>query len=147
MQRFITAERTWEERSRWHVYVLPDLDVDVDLRRLVERSRTVLDRYPMLSAVPDRWLHATMQMVTGRGGDDITGAQWAALVEALHERVGGLAPFTATAGAVLAGRAGVVIDLDQDLPGKLFAASASGFGPLSAVFGDEGLRYDPGSRT
>ena len=145
MERFITAERTWSERSRWHVYVLPDLDADPDLRRLVEQSRAVLARYPVLSAVPDPWLHATMQMVTGRAGDDITEAQRAALIGALHEQVGGLAPFTATAGSVLAGRSGVVIDLDQDLPGEPFAVLGARIrAAIGAVFGDDGLRYDPG---
>lgn len=145
MERFITAARTWPERSRWHVYVLPDLDADPDLRRLVGQSRAVLDRHPALSAVPDPWLHATMQMVTGRAGDDITGAQRAALIDALHERAGGLAPFTATAGAVLAGRSGVAVDLDQDLPGEPFAVLGERVrDAIGAVFGADGLRYDPG---
>src|SRR4051794_8866986 len=104
MERFITAGRTWSERSRWHVYVLPDLDVDQDLRRLVGQSRAVLAESPVLSLVPQPWLHATMQMVTGRAGDDVTGDQRAALIDALHDQVGGLAPFTATAGGVLVGR-------------------------------------------
>ncbi|WP_327001779.1 2'-5' RNA ligase family protein [Dactylosporangium sp. NBC_01737] len=144
MQRFITAERTWPERTRWHVYVLPDLDADPDLRRLVGQSRAVMSRYPALSVVPDQWLHATMQMVTGRAGDDVTDAQRAALVDALRERVGGLAPFTATAGSVLATRSGVVLDLDQDLPGEPFAVLGSGVrAAIGAVFGDDGLRYDP----
>jgi hypothetical protein len=145
MERFITAERTWAERSRWHVYVLPDLDVDADLRRLVDQSRAVLAGYPMLSLVPEPWLHATMQMITGRGGDDITGAQRAGLIEALQEHVGGLAPFIATAGSVLAGRSGVVVDLDQDLPGEPFAVLGDRVrAAIGAVFGEEGLRYDPG---
>ncbi|MFF5225502.1 hypothetical protein [Dactylosporangium sp. NPDC000521] len=122
MERFITAERTWAERSRWHVYVLPDLDTDPDLRRLVAQSNEVLARYPSaLSVVSEPWLHATMQMVTGVAGDDVGEARRAALISALHDEVGGLPPFTATAGAVQAGRAGVAVDLDQDLPGEPFA--------------------------
>ncbi|MEV4516703.1 hypothetical protein AB0K00_48095 [Dactylosporangium sp. NPDC049525] len=145
MQRFITAERTWPEPSRWHVYVLPDLDTDADLRRLVEQSHAVLAGHPALSVVPEPWLHATMQMVTGRAGDDVTEAQRAALTGALHEHVGGLAPFTATAGAVLAGTSGVVLDLDQDLPGEPFAVLGDRVrAAIGAVFGADGLRYDPG---
>jgi hypothetical protein len=146
MRRFITAGRTWPERSRWHVYVLPDLDADADLRRLVGQSQAVLARFPGLSVVPDRWLHATMQMVTGRAGEDVTEAQRAALIGALHEHVGGLAPFTATAGSVLAGTAGVVLDLDLDLPGEPFAVLGERVrAAIGAVFGAGGLRYDPGT--
>ncbi|MEV0566658.1 2'-5' RNA ligase family protein [Dactylosporangium sp. NPDC050588] len=146
MERFITAERTWAERSRWHVYVLPDLDADPDLRRLVRQSGEVLERYPAsMSIVPDRWLHATMQMVTGLAGDDVGEARRAALIGALHDEVGGLPAFTATAGAVQAGRAGVAVDLDQDLPGEPFAVLGERVrAAIRAVFGDDGLRYDPG---
>jgi len=145
MERFITAERAWAERSRWHVYVLPDLQADPDLRRLVEQARTVMAQYPVLAAVSDAWLHATMQVVTGRAGADITGEQGAALIEALREQVGGLAPFTAAAGPVLASRSGVLMDLDQDLAGEPFAVLSTNIGTaIRAVFGDDGLRYDPG---
>jgi hypothetical protein len=146
VDRFITAERTWPEASRWHVYVLPDLGTDAALRRLVERSRTVLARCTALSVVPDAWLHATVQMVTGRAGADVTGAQRTALVAGLHEQVGALPPFTATGGSVQADRSGVVMDLDLDLPGEPFAVLGERVrAAIRGVFGDDGVRYDPGT--
>ena len=146
MDRFITAERIWPEASRWHVYVLPDLGTDTAFRRLVERSHTVLARHPALAVVPDAWLHATVQMVTGRAGADVTEAQRAALVAGLHEQAGGLAPFTATGGSVQANQTGVVVDLDLDLPGEPFAVLGERVRTaIRGVFGDEGVRYDPGT--
>ncbi|GAA4259701.1 hypothetical protein GCM10022255_085320 [Dactylosporangium darangshiense] len=90
----------WAEATRWHVYVLPDLGIDAEFRRLVEQSRTVMARHRALSVVPDAWLHATVQVITGRAGAAVTAAQRAALIAGLHEQVGPLAPFTATAGSV-----------------------------------------------
>jgi hypothetical protein len=146
VDQFVTAERIWPEATRWHVYVLPDLDTDAALRRLVEQSRTVIGQHAALSVVPDAWLHATVQMVTGRAGADVTEMQQAALVAGLHEHVGILAPFTATGGSVQANRSGVVVDLDLDLPGEPFAVLGERVrAAIRGVFGDEGLRYDPGT--
>jgi hypothetical protein len=35
MDRFLTPNRIWAEPSRRHVYVLPDLTVDHELRALI----------------------------------------------------------------------------------------------------------------
>jgi hypothetical protein len=145
VDRFITAERTWLEPTRWHVYVLPDLDTDPALQRLIERARGVMEQYPVLSVVEDAWLHATVQMVTGRAGEAVSAAERAALVTALQEQVGILPAFTVTAGSVLANGAGVVVDLDQDQPGEPWDVLSSAVrDAILTTFGPGSVDYDPG---
>ncbi|MEV6927056.1 2'-5' RNA ligase family protein [Dactylosporangium sp. NPDC051485] len=145
MERFISDARVWREPSRFHVYVLPDLHRDQALAGLIGKARTVMAGYPAIAAVPDAWLHATVQMVTGRAGDDITTGQREALTAAVQHRLGGVAPFTVTAGSALANRSGVVLDLDGDEPDEPWTALSSGVrDAITDVFGPGSTDYDPG---
>ena len=121
MKRVMNGSTTWPAgQTRLHVYVLPDLRVDGDLANLVAGCRSVTAAYPFVSPVDDRWLHATVQMITGRPADAVDDPTRDRLAACLRAELADLPPFTMTAGSPIAGLGGVLLDLDQDRPGEAF---------------------------
>ena len=146
MDRFIAGPVVWAAgETRLHVYVLPNLSVNLQLRELVHRIRSVIASYPALSPVPDEWLHATVQAITGAPADGVSLHQRTEMVAALRRQVAGMAPFEVTAGAPIADQAGVLLDLDQDMPGEPFDMLSSGVrAAIGEIFGESALQHDPG---
>lgn len=121
MKRVMNRSTLWPAgETRLHVYLLPELHLDVDLARLVSACRSVTAAYPYITPVHDQWLHATVQMVTGRPADAVDDATRDRLAACLQAELADLPPFTVTAGSPIAGLGGVLLDLDQDLPGEHF---------------------------
>jgi hypothetical protein len=129
MNPFFTETKIWPAGTTIpHVYVLPDLSRDTELAALVDRIRTGMTAYrptgdsqdqgPIVQPVQDRWLHATVQRLGGRDGITLDHTQRDRLGDALHERLALVPAFTMTAGSAIVGGTGVVLDLDQDLPGQ-----------------------------
>jgi len=121
MERFLTPARLWPAGvTRLHVYLLPDLTVDAGLAGLLSRCRAVLDTVPFVAAVPDPWLHATVQMITGRAAAQISTHERQRLVAALTAALADVPACSLTVGSVMASASGVVADMDGDLPGEPF---------------------------
>jgi hypothetical protein len=119
MQKFIAGRAVWPDGwTKLHLYVLPRLDVEADLVSLIGRTRKVIADYPAIVPVADEWLHATVHMIDGVSGADVAGQQRADLTAALRRHLSGQPAFQVSAGPPMANRAGVILDMDGDLPGE-----------------------------
>ncbi|MET7339487.1 2'-5' RNA ligase family protein [Nonomuraea sp. NPDC005650] len=119
MDRFIQGNAVWPEGiTKLHVYLVPDLELNKELAALVQDCRAVIGRFPGVQIVPDAWLKATLQLITGVTGAEIGAQEREALGEALAAALAEVEPFTLSVGPALAGATGVALDLDQDLPGQ-----------------------------
>jgi hypothetical protein len=144
VDRFITPARKWSEPSRWHIYALPDLTANTALGDLVDRVRTVTSDCQVLSQVRNEWLHATINLVAGRSGRDVTPGQRDALIASLAESVADLRPFSATVGSPMANQVSVLLDVDQDLPDQPWAILSDRVrASIGQVFGPTALTYEP----
>ncbi|MBV1852770.1 hypothetical protein [Catellatospora tritici] len=144
MKRFLTRKRTWPDGfSLLHVYLLPDLDHDLDLARLVDDCGQVLSAYDFIKPVPTPWLHATVAPVMGVPAATVDAATRAEFAARLRVALGGLPAFTLSAGSPLAGSTTVGLDLDGDLPGQpLHTVYTLTRKVIGELFGPGALAYD-----
>ncbi|MEV4415854.1 2'-5' RNA ligase family protein [Catellatospora sp. NPDC049609] len=151
MKPFLTGGRIWPAGwTRLHVYLLPDLDHDTDLARLVGGCRAAMAPFPFLAPVPDARLHVTVQPVMGIPAAEIGPGERAKLTARLSEALADVPAFTLIAGSPLASVTVVLADLDGDLPGEpLHTVHARSRGAIADVLGSEAVAYEamPGHLT
>ncbi|MDI1462701.1 hypothetical protein QEZ54_17135 [Catellatospora sp. KI3] len=151
MKRFLTRKRTWAEGfTLLHVYLVPDLDHDRDLARLVDDCGRLLSGYDFVKPVPAPWLHCTVAPVMGVPGAAVDAATRAEFAIALRGALNGVPAFTLTAGSPLAGSTTVSLDLDGDLPGQpLHTVYTLTRKVIGELFGPTALAYEamPGHLT
>ncbi|NUW30531.1 hypothetical protein HTZ77_03705 [Nonomuraea sp. SMC257] len=143
MDKFIQGSTVWPEGiTKMHLYLVPDLEVNKELASLVRDCRAVIDRYPGIQIVPDPWLKATLQLITGVTGAQVNASTREALSDALAAALAELEPFTLSVGPALAGATGVALDLDQDLPGqRLYECYERVRAAIVSVLGDGAVEY------
>lgn len=121
-----------------HVYAVPDLDHDRGLAELVDGAARALSGWP-LTLVPPRWLHITLDQITGRPASAMGAAERAALVAELTTALADSEPLTVQVGSLLSYHSGVIADLHPDGPlGRLHQRVRSAIG---SVCGDDATRY------
>ncbi|WP_166384485.1 2'-5' RNA ligase family protein [Catellatospora methionotrophica] len=151
MKRFLTGDRVWPPGwTRLHVYLLPELEQNQDLARLVRDWRAAMAPFGFLAPVPDPWLHVTVQPVMGIPAAEISPGERAKLTALLTEALADVPAFTLTAGCALASVSVVLADLDGDLPGEpLHTVHARTRTAISDVLGSEAVAYQamPGHMT
>lgn len=98
-----------------HVYVVPDLDRDRALAALIDGAGRALSGWPVALVEP-RWLHITLDQITGRPASAIGHAERATLVERLTTALADVRPFEVQVGSLLSYHSGVIADLDPDEP-------------------------------
>jgi 2'-5' RNA ligase len=109
---FISGEVLWPHGwTKLHVYVLLDL---AEIKDLVDVYQCVIEEFSFIAAVPDEWLHATVQMIGGVAARDVSPEQRAELEIGLRQRISGLASFEMMVGGAIATSSGVVLDLTPD---------------------------------
>ncbi|MEV0385011.1 2'-5' RNA ligase family protein [Nonomuraea sp. NPDC050643] len=143
MDRFIQDNVVWPEGiTKMHVYLVPDLELNKELAALVQDCRAVIGRFPGIGIVPDAWLKATLQLVTGVTGPELGAEEREALGAALAGTLAEIEPFTLSVGPALAGATGVALDLDQDLPGQaLHECYERVRAAIVSVLGDGSVEY------
>jgi len=126
-----------------YVFAVPDLSRDTSLAALVHGGQAAVKEFP-ITPVPDKWLHVTIDQVTGAVGGGITRAERDDLAAALREDLAQVEPLTIMAGSMLSYASGVICDLspDEDLT-DLHRRVRSVIG---AVRGPEAAQYDWGAQ-
>ncbi|WP_460772005.1 hypothetical protein [Nocardiopsis nanhaiensis] len=99
MERFIDGPRRWPPHRRiWHLYAVPRLHApaNADLAALLHQHHTRLTTDPLaahLSAVPARWLHATVRKLS-LDPTAVSDSERQTYLKALRETLTPLEPFT-----------------------------------------------------
>jgi hypothetical protein len=151
MRPFPTPELTWRPgESFLHVYALPAVGRDAPLGDLISRARAVgAAGGGPLAPVPDRWLHATVQMITVPAAE-ISRSMRNRLTTVLAGHLSGLPPLDLIVGPPLCGTGGVILDITAlDATGHLTDAPwqqvrGRAETAIRQVLGGQALRYEPG---
>ncbi|WP_433824845.1 2'-5' RNA ligase family protein [Actinoplanes sp. CA-015351] len=144
MKPFVFRHGTgkWPEgETLLHVYAIPDLSRDHELRELVTGCRTALAGYP-LTMVEDRWLHITISQITDAFGSEYSPSERASLAAALSSDLAGFGAFELTVGSCLAQSSVVMFDVHPDE--RIGALGAAVHATIGRVRGDEALGYNAG---
>lgn len=132
--------RRWEPGERvWHLYALPDLTLPenttfADLARHHHAILTTEELAPHVSAVPEKWLHATIQMITRDPAT--TQARTTELIERLENAVARINAFT-THAIPVAGQWGTELQLWPDA--QFAALHHAATDPIRRVLGPDAL--------
>ncbi|GHJ48121.1 hypothetical protein Cs7R123_54630 [Catellatospora sp. TT07R-123] len=151
MRRFLGRRRTWPDGfGLLHVYLVPDLDRDRDLARLVDDCGRIMSGYDFIPPMAPHWIHATVAPVMGVPSATVDAAVRAEFASRLRAALSGVPAFTLTAGSPLAGASTVALDLDGDLPGQpLHTVYTLTRKVIGELFGPGALEYEamPGHLT
>lgn len=114
MEPYFTPSRLWPDGPYLQVCVLPDLDRDKALNTLIDGAQDVLDDFAGIALVPREWLHVTVQACLHQPAAAIPAEDRTRLAHNLAAVLSELPAFTVHAGSLLAGSAGVVLDMSPD---------------------------------